>query len=408
MKIVAVGDILATRPIGPIDSALALVFNDAVSIGNLETTTGLPHAPSGVGIKLFARPGIGVDLRAIGFDALSLANNHACDFGAEGLRATISEIVEAGIAPVGAGESLADARAYRLFEIGGERIAVLAASLTMPPGTTALNSVGIFSARPGINGIRTRVRYSIGKDALEALREIASSVGRLSSSGPEQIEAFDCEFHLGVEARFDIEASETDKVALLDEIASAREQADFVVVSLHSHLSAGHPSTTPQFLRRFSQDLVDGGADFIFGHGPHCIRGVEFHHGGIICYSLGNFVFQLSLLESLTSEMLDQFGGSGPLTMSDLLEDINRRNGGGFDLPFFWEGLICEIGGRRGRPSVLLHPIELERNRKHDIGLPRLASPGGYAKIAADLLYLSRPLGTRIVKEGSILRAFPE
>ena len=31
------------------------------------------------------------------------------------------------------------------------------------------------------------------------------------------------------------------------------------------------------------------GADVIFGHGPHIMRGMEFYKGRLIAYSLGNF-----------------------------------------------------------------------------------------------------------------------
>ena len=35
--------------------------------------------------------------------------------------------------------------------------------------------------------------------------------------------------------------------------------------------------------------MIDAGADLIFGHGPHVLRGMEFYKGRLIAYSLGNF-----------------------------------------------------------------------------------------------------------------------
>jgi poly-gamma-glutamate capsule biosynthesis protein CapA/YwtB (metallophosphatase superfamily) len=35
--------------------------------------------------------------------------------------------------------------------------------------------------------------------------------------------------------------------------------------------------------------MVDAGADVVFGHGPHIMRGMEFYKGRLIAYSLGNF-----------------------------------------------------------------------------------------------------------------------
>ncbi len=40
---------------------------------------------------------------------------------------------------------------------------------------------------------------------------------------------------------------------------------------------------------RFSHDVVDAGADVVFGHGPHVTRAVELYRDRLICYSLGNF-----------------------------------------------------------------------------------------------------------------------
>ena len=35
--------------------------------------------------------------------------------------------------------------------------------------------------------------------------------------------------------------------------------------------------------------MIDAGADVVFGHGPHIMRGMEFYKGRLIAYSLGNF-----------------------------------------------------------------------------------------------------------------------
>jgi hypothetical protein len=40
---------------------------------------------------------------------------------------------------------------------------------------------------------------------------------------------------------------------------------------------------------RFAHDVVDAGADIVFGHGPHVSRALELYRDRLICYSLGNF-----------------------------------------------------------------------------------------------------------------------
>ena len=35
----------------------------------------------------------------------------------------------------------------------------------------------------------------------------------------------------------------------------------------------------------------------MIGHGPHELRGIELYHGGLILYSLGNFLFETETVE---------------------------------------------------------------------------------------------------------------
>src|SRR5882672_3375342 len=65
-------------------------------------------------------------LVAGGIDLVGLANNHAMDHSAEGLENTMRVCRTMGIATVGAGASLAEARNFHIRQIGGLRIAVLA------------------------------------------------------------------------------------------------------------------------------------------------------------------------------------------------------------------------------------------------------------------------------------------
>ena len=39
------------------------------------------------------------------------------------------------------------------------------------------------------------------------------------------------------------------------------------------------------------RELIDYGVDVVLGGGPHVIQGIEVYKGGIIAYSLGNFIF---------------------------------------------------------------------------------------------------------------------
>src|SRR5919197_458883 len=67
-------------------------------------------------------------LRRLGVDCVTLANNHALDYGEDALRDTIAHLHAAGIACVGAGADVTAARASVLFEADGFRLAVIGCS----------------------------------------------------------------------------------------------------------------------------------------------------------------------------------------------------------------------------------------------------------------------------------------
>ena len=77
-------------------------------------------------------------LALAGIDVVSLANNHALDYGPEGLRDTIATLDAAGIAHCGAGEDDAVARRPAFLEARGLRVAFLSYAAT--PGAVAAAS----------------------------------------------------------------------------------------------------------------------------------------------------------------------------------------------------------------------------------------------------------------------------
>ncbi len=84
-------------------------------------------------------------------------------------------------------------------------------------------------------------------------------------------------------------------------ISELDSRCDIVVVSFHGGAEgskAQHvPNSTETYygenrgnLVKFTHAAIDAGADVIFGHGPHVLRGLELYKGRLICYSLGNFL----------------------------------------------------------------------------------------------------------------------
>jgi poly-gamma-glutamate capsule biosynthesis protein CapA/YwtB (metallophosphatase superfamily) len=82
-------------------------------------------------------------------------------------------------------------------------------------------------------------------------------------------------------------------------VKRAVARADVVVVAIHAGAegsTADHvPQGTEYYLgenrgdsRAFTHAVIDAGADLVVGSGPHVIRGVQWYHGRLIAYSLGN------------------------------------------------------------------------------------------------------------------------
>ena len=67
----------------------------------------------------------------------------------------------------------------------------------------------------------------------------------------------------------------------------------------------------------FGHSVVDAGADIVLGSGPHVLRGMEWYHGRLIAYSLGNFLGNNGTLSI-----------GGVLGLSGVLHVTLRRDGG--------------------------------------------------------------------------------
>jgi hypothetical protein len=113
-------------------------------------------------------------------------------------------------------------------------------------------------------------------------------------------------------------------------VRRAAATADVVVVLIHAgaegadrqHVTPG----TEEFLGEnrgdpvaFGHAVIDAGADLVLGSGPHVLRGMEWYHGRLIAYSLGNFLGNGTL------------SIGGVLGLSGVLHVQLRRDGGWID-----------------------------------------------------------------------------
>jgi hypothetical protein len=114
--------------------------------------------------------------------------------------------------------------------------------------------------------------------------------------------------------------------ATADLVRKARTEADVVLVYMHAGAegtSADHvPAGDETFLgedrgdvRAFSHAMIDAGASLVFASGPHTLRGMEWYHGHLVVYSLGNLAgdntLSISGTLSISALLSVRLSGSG-------------------------------------------------------------------------------------------------
>jgi poly-gamma-glutamate synthesis protein (capsule biosynthesis protein) len=201
------------------------------------------------------------DLRAMGIDAVTLANNHAMDFRAEGMLDMCRAFDEAGILHAGAGENLAAALAPAVIQANDLSVAVLSAASTLPAEAAAESDV------PGVAPLRVVCAYEVDES------------GQMEQPGAAP--------------RVRTSINDEDLARMQQAVAAARASADVVLVFLHWGVAgpwraAIHP-TLQDYQRPLGHALIDAGADAVIGNHAHELHGIELYQGRPIAYSPGNF-----------------------------------------------------------------------------------------------------------------------
>ncbi|MGN0159059.1 MAG: CapA family protein [Brotaphodocola sp.] len=180
-------------------------------------------------------------LKEMGVDGVSVANNHALDFGTDALLDTCDILDAAGIWHTGAGANLDEAKRAVEIEIQNKKIAIIGATRVIPVAEWAAHG---------------------------------NHPGMLATYDPE---------------------------LLLQEIRTLSETNDYVIVFVHWGIErAEHPET---YQRELGKQYIDAGADMVIGSHPHVLQGVEYYNDKPIVYSLGNFVFGSSIPRTMLLEV---------------------------------------------------------------------------------------------------------
>ena len=219
------------------------------------TGTRLPQARHAV----LAHPRTAGAIKDAGFNVVSFAGNHCMDWGREAFSNTINNLKKEGIAVIGVGENIAEARAPATFDIRGNRIAFLAYNTILPMAYWAEET------RPGCAPLRAFTFY-------------------------EQIE----HDQPGTPCRIHTFSHKEDLKNMFNDVKNAKTQADVVIVSMHFGIHM-IPAVLAGYQQEMAYAAIDAGADLILGHHAHILKGAEVYRGKNIFYSLCNFGMDLKM-----------------------------------------------------------------------------------------------------------------
>ncbi|NNM05762.1 MAG: CapA family protein [Gemmatimonadetes bacterium] len=391
-------EFLALREL--IQGASAAFVNLEILLHNFEDDV-IPASASG-GTYMQADPAIAKELVWMGFDMVSMANNHTGDYGVGGLRHTTRAVEAAGLMHAGTGENLAEARAPGYLETPDGRVALISAASTFPDGSRAGHQRKDVRGRPGLSPIRYDREYQITEGQMEALRDFREGMGRPRGAG-DRVSLFGETFEVGDEYRSLTTVNEGDLAEIVASVKEAKRQANFVIFSSHSHESGRTNNYPADFIVEVAHAVIDAGADIFLAHGPHVLRGIETYKGKPIFYSLGDFLFQNETVPRQPADNYENYG-LGPDAVAPDFFDARQRTGGFPSRPQVWESFVALVRFQDGELSgVELHPITLGHGlERPQRGRPLLATGDLARKIIEETREYSEPWGTEIVFENGI------
>jgi poly-gamma-glutamate synthesis protein (capsule biosynthesis protein) len=401
------GDAIITRRLSPYREPeflrmIELLRNADVAFTNLEMLfhdyEPAPAHQSG-GTYMRAEPALARELAWAGFDIVSLANNHTGDYGAEGMRLTIKHITDAGLLGAGAGENLFEAREAKYFEAAEGRVALISVASTFTPHSVASKPFGSVRGRPGLSPLRFQQTRVLPRAQFDTLRATLRSIGQNVPAQGDRMTVFGTAIAAGDSAGTRTVPNAEDVAEIEAVVRGASRLADYVIVTIHAHESAGRNSVAADFVVTFARAMIDAGADVFVGHGPHVLRGIEIYNGKPIFHSLGDFLFQNETVLRLPFENFASYNLGDTAQVADFNARRYSNDTRGFPVQReVWESVIA-VPVWRGEvlQSIELHPITLGFGRPPaERGRPMFADAELGKKIIDDLIERSRPYGTTI------------
>jgi poly-gamma-glutamate synthesis protein (capsule biosynthesis protein) len=346
------------------------------------------------------------ELKWAGFNLFSTANNHAYDFGVEGVRSNLKAFESRGLTHAGSGENLAFARAPAYLDTKRGTVALVAMASTLTDGSYASDQRRDFIGRPGVNPLRFKTTYTVDHDAFHALQKVSKSLlngdGSATTDGPDPtVDIGGVTFQEGDVASVHMQVNKDDLAGLIASVRNAHRQAEWVIVSSHTHEEGlGGLYSPPEFLITAAHAAIDAGADIFVAHGPHVLRGIEIYRGKPIFYSLGDFILQNETMEFQPSESYDSVGLPPSANISDYFDSRYANDTRSFPaIKAVWESVIAKVYFTKSHTldRVILTPISLGfQEPRSERGHPRLASAEQAKETIENLSRLSAQFGAKV------------
>ena len=286
-------------------------------------------------------------LRSIGFDSLSLANNHTGDLGPGALLDALGAVSERGFLHAGAGVDRARAALPGSRPDRPVPLWLVAVSTGQPPvAGAALDPKVDLPGRPGVNALRVRRELGADPSTFEALRHFVESTGhgarirrdvtagRRKPLPDDSLDLFGTPVRQADTVSERYVADPEDRERLLAACRAASAAGAHCVVSIHNHAWPPDWSEVPDWLSDLAHRCVDSGAVGVFAHGAPATGPIEIYRDRPILYGLGNLVFHTARPDGYPGPDVwrgfvfdGQFSSSGQLTTARILPITIDREG---------------------------------------------------------------------------------
>jgi poly-gamma-glutamate synthesis protein (capsule biosynthesis protein) len=369
---------------------LKLLQDADVGFANHESSSfdlpGLPGtthaAQNGGGYPRFSTA-LNRDFKAMGIDLVSMANNHAGDWGPEGLIATLATVQASGIVEAGAGASMNDARRAGVVYTPKGTVGLIATASTFNPATVAADGDGALKPRPGVSVLRVRPVVALNEEQMVLMRRLSAAWWRPNygvRDEPGSVTVGGATFKPGTDRGLTYLVDKDDHDAVISSISAAKRANDLVAFSIHAHevATSGSTASAAEFLPPLFHEAIDAGADIVLRSGPHVLGGVEIYKGKPIFYGLNSLFFIVGGAEAGTNAARRQQTG-------------------------FYDSAVGVTEFKGGKPSVVrIYPITTIVDRPAAFGGSKIATGADAKRILDRIQKESEPFGTRIKVENDV------